>query len=86
MRPGHAWTYQGTDLAWTILRPSALTTGAATGHIATGEGIVAGEVSRDNVAHVIRSVVEHPDSTARRILPFNDGFQPIEEVVATTPA
>ncbi len=73
---------QGTDLAWTILRPSALTTGAATGHIATGEGVVAGEVSRDNVAHVIRSVVEHPDSTARRILAFNDGFQPIDEVVA----
>ncbi len=45
---------QGTDLAWTILRPSALTTDAATGHIATGEGVVAGEVSRDNVAHVIR--------------------------------
>jgi uncharacterized protein YbjT (DUF2867 family) len=74
---------QGTDLAWTILRPSALTTDAATGHIATGEGVVAGEVSRDNVAHVIRSVVEHPDSTARRVLPFNDGFQPIDEVVAT---
>ena len=74
---------QGTDLAWTILRPSTLTTGAATGHIATGEGMVAGEVSRDNVAHVIRSVVEHPESTARRVLPFNDGFQPIDEVVAT---
>jgi uncharacterized protein YbjT (DUF2867 family) len=76
---------QGTDLAWTILRPSALTTGAATGHIATGEGVDRGEVSRDNVAHVIRSVVEHPDSTARRILAFNDGFQPIDEVVAAAP-
>src|SRR6478736_8140854 len=76
---------QGTDLAWTILRPSSLTTGAATGHIATGEGTVPGEVSRDNVAHVIRSVVEHPESTAGRILPFNDGFQPIDEIVATAP-
>jgi len=74
---------QGTDLAWTILRPSSLTTDAATGHIAAGEGVVAGQVSRDNVAHVIRSVVEHPDPTARRILAFNDGFQPIDEVVAT---
>ena len=29
---------QGTDLAWTILRPSGLTTDAATGHIETGAG------------------------------------------------
>src|SRR3954451_5014862 len=66
---------QGTGLAWTILRPSALTTDAATGHIETGAGVEAGTVSRDNVAHVIRAVVEHPDTTARRILHFNDGYQ-----------
>jgi uncharacterized protein YbjT (DUF2867 family) len=77
---------EGTDLAWTILRPSSLTTAAATGHIETGEGVEAGNVSRDNVAHVIRAVVAHPDTTARRILPFNDGYQPIDEVVATTPS
>ena len=77
---------QRTDLAWTILRPSGLTTDAATGHIAAGQDIVAGTVSRDNVAHVIRAVVEHPESTARRILPFNDGFQPIGDVVAATPS
>ena len=75
-----------TDLAWTILRPSSLTLGAATGHIAAGEGVEAGEVSRDNVAHVIRSVVAHPDTTAQRIIAFNDGFQPIDDVVAATPA
>jgi uncharacterized protein YbjT (DUF2867 family) len=77
---------QRTDLAWTILRPSGLTTDAATGHIAAGQDIVAGTVSRDNVAHVIRAVVEHPESTARRILPFNDGFQPIGDVVGATPS
>ncbi|WP_020143487.1 NAD(P)-dependent oxidoreductase [Terracoccus sp. 273MFTsu3.1] len=76
---------QGTDLAWTILRPSGLTTDAATGHIETGAGVQAGKVSRDNVAHVIRAVVEHPDTTARRILPFNDGYRPIDEVIGTTP-
>src|SRR5690349_24375101 len=72
---------QGTDLVWTILRPSGLTTEAATGHIETGDGVVAGHVSRDNVAHVIRAVVEHPDAAARRVIAFNDGGQPIEEVV-----
>lgn len=74
---------QGTDLAWTILRPSGLTTDAATGHIESGDGVVAGRVSRDNVAHVIRAVVEHPGAAARRIIAFNDGAQPIDEVVAT---
>ena len=73
---------QGTDLAWTILRPSGLTLEAATGHIESGDGVSAGHVSRDNVAHVIRSVVGHPDSTARRIIAFNDGAQPIDEVVS----
>jgi len=75
---------QGSDLAWTILRPSGLTLEAATGHIESGDGVVAGHVSRDNVAHVIRSVVAHPDSTAQRILAFNDGVQPIDDVVAAS--
>jgi uncharacterized protein YbjT (DUF2867 family) len=74
---------QGTGLAWTILRPSALTTDAATGHIEAGVGVAAGHVSRDNVAHVIRAVVEHPETTARRILPFNDGHRPIGDIIAT---
>ena len=72
---------QRTDLAWTILRPSALTLEAATGHIECGEGVIAGSVSRDNVAHVIRAVVEHPETTARRIIAFNDGLTPIEDVI-----
>ncbi|MEW1951948.1 NAD(P)-binding oxidoreductase [Terrabacter sp. NPDC080008] len=75
---------QGSELAWTILRPSGLTTDAATGHIESGEGVVAGHVSRDNVAHVIRAVVEHPEPATRRIIAFNDGAQPIEEVVAAS--
>ncbi len=72
---------QGTDLAWTILRPSGLTLDAATGHIETGDGVVAGRVSRDNVAHVIRSVVAHPEQAAGRIIAFNDGRLPIDDVV-----
>ena len=71
----------GTDLAWTILRPSGLTLEAATGHIESGEGVSAGRVSRDNVAHVIRSVVAHPEPASRRIIAFNDGPTPIDEVV-----
>ena len=75
---------QGTDLAWTILRPSTLTLEAATGHIESGDGVVARRVSRDNVAHVLRSVVAHPDTTARRVIAFNDGHEAIDEVVTAT--
>ncbi|MEO7448767.1 MAG: SDR family oxidoreductase [Humibacillus sp.] len=74
---------EGCDLDWTILRPSGLTLETATGHIESGDGVVAGSVSRDNVAHVIRAVVRNPESTARRILAFNDGPTPIDEVVTT---
>jgi uncharacterized protein YbjT (DUF2867 family) len=70
-----------TRLAWTILRPSSLTLEDATGHIEAGDGVSAGSVSRANVAHVIRSVVAHPESTAHRVLAFNDGVQAIDEVV-----
>ena len=72
---------QASGLAWTILRPSGLTLEAATGHIDSGDGVSPGTVSRDNVAHVIRSVVAHPETTARRVIAFNDGRRPIDEVV-----
>jgi uncharacterized protein YbjT (DUF2867 family) len=74
---------QGSELSWTILRPSGLTLEAATGHIETGDGVTAGRVSRDNVAHVIRSVVAHPDAASGRILAFNDGPSPIDDVVSS---
>ena len=57
---------QGTSLAWTI---------------ETGDDVTPGSVSRDNVAHVIRSVIGHPETTARRIIAFNDGLTPIEDVI-----
>jgi uncharacterized protein YbjT (DUF2867 family) len=74
-----------TDLAWTILRPSTLTRDNATGRIEAGQGVTAGRVSRGNVARVIAAVVDHPESTTRRVIAFNDGDQPIEDVVLATP-
>ncbi|MGI8522951.1 MAG: SDR family oxidoreductase [Nocardioides sp.] len=70
-----------SDLAWTILRPSGLTLEAPTGRIETGNAVTASRVSRGNVAQVIAAVVDHPDSTSRLMLAFNDGEQPIEQVV-----
>ena len=80
-RPRQTRTSRTPSLDWTILRPSALTLDAATGHIESGDGVSAGRVSRGNVAHVIRSVVSHPGTTARRVIAFNDGHRPIDEVV-----
>jgi len=69
-----------TQLDWTILRPSTLTLGPATGRIETGDDVTAGEVSRANVAAVIAAVVDAPQ-TIGRTLAFNDGDTPIAEAL-----
>ena len=71
---------KGTDLAWTILGPSALTLEPGSGRIETGAGVTGGEVSRDNVAAVIAAALAD-DSTIRRVIEFNDGDTPIAEAI-----
>ena len=71
---------RASTLAWTILKPSALTLDGPTGLIAANDE-VAGSVSRGNVARVIASVVRHPDDVRARDISFNDGDQPIDEVI-----
>lgn len=71
---------KGTDLAWTILGPSALTLEPGTGRIETGEGVTGSEVSRDNVATVIAATLAD-DSTIRRVIEFNDGDTPVAEAI-----
>ncbi|ANH37673.1 putative sugar epimerase YhfK [Nocardioides dokdonensis FR1436] len=66
-------------LKWTILKPSALTEGPTTGRIDV-RSADAGEVSRGNVAAVIRAVAgADPAAVAGLTIPFNDGDTPIEE-------
>lgn len=72
----------GSSLGWTILRPSRLTEEAGTGGIETGAGVTGGQVARATVAEVITAVVGAPDATKRLVLEFNDGEQPIGEVLA----
>jgi uncharacterized protein YbjT (DUF2867 family) len=71
-----------SDLAWTILRPSRLTEGDATGRIDAAPDASAASVSRANVARVVLGVVDHPDTTKRRVIAFNDGGTPVEDVVS----
>lgn len=64
---------------WTILRPSTLTLEPA-GGIATSD-TVEKQVSRASVAEVVAAVVDSPETSARRIIRFNDGDEDIAEVV-----
>lgn len=72
---------RGTDLDWTVLGPSRLTDGPASGLIFVGsreEG--SGEVSRENVARVIAETLD-ANATVGRTIEFHDGTTPISEAV-----
>ncbi|MCT1429467.1 SDR family oxidoreductase [Brachybacterium muris] len=70
---------QNSGLAWTVLRPSALTLEEPTGRIDVdpAEGR---EVSRANVARVIATSLDH-EGTIGQVIEFNDGEQPIDEAL-----
>ncbi len=71
---------RASGLDWTILGPSRLTDEPGTGAIETGEGVTAGEVSRDDVAAVAAAVIDRPDTVGRTIR-FNGGATPIAEAL-----
>jgi len=70
---------RASGLDWTILGPSSLTLGEATGRIdVTADE--AREVSRADVAQVIAETLRQ-DSTVRRTIRFNAGDQPIADAL-----
>ena len=70
------------ELAWTIVRPSALTDDAPTGEIETSRaGASPGSVSRADVARVIAEAVQRP-GLERTIIEFNNGATPIAVALA----
>lgn len=71
-----------SSLGWTILRPSGLTEEAGTGGIETGPGVTGGQVARATVAEVITAAVGSPKAAAGLTLAFNDGDQPVADVIA----
>ncbi|MGO4956672.1 SDR family oxidoreductase [Luteococcus sp. Sow4_B9] len=72
---------QASQLDWTILRPSALTHDEPTGRV-DDQASESGQVSRGNVARMIAAVVNHPATSRHRIIQFNDGETPVDEVAA----
>ncbi|MGA4668907.1 NAD(P)H-binding protein [Propionibacteriaceae bacterium Y1923] len=71
---------RASSLDWTILGPSRLTFEEPTGRIDTEVSDAGGEVSRANVARVIKAVVAEP-ATIGRTINFNDGQTPIEQAI-----
>ena len=70
---------RASGLDWTILGPSSLTLGEATGRIdVTADE--SREVSRADVAQVIAETLRQ-DSTVRRTIRFNVGDQPIADAL-----
>jgi uncharacterized protein YbjT (DUF2867 family) len=72
---------RATDLAWTIVAPSALTSDPGTGLIDVGDGLTAGSVPREDVARVLVAVLERP-ATAGSFIAFNTGTMAIDDAVA----
>lgn len=69
---------RGTDLTWTILGPSSLTLAEPTGRISVSDR--RGEVSRANVAEVVRATLAAERVAVGQMVEFVDGDTPITEV------
>jgi uncharacterized protein YbjT (DUF2867 family) len=69
------------DLDWTILRAGRLTDEPGTGCVRLGCSVPPGEVTRDDVASVLRALLEEPASVGKR-LEVVAGDTPIATAVA----
>ncbi len=72
-----------TDLAWTILAPSTLSSDEGTGQIETGPDLTGTKVARQDVARVAAGVLDRPN-TAGKVISFNNGNTPIDQVLDGT--
>lgn len=73
---------QGSDLAWTIVRPGSLHDGPGDGRVRASTELGArGPVSRDDVASVLLAVLGRDDLVGV-VFELFDGEEPIEEALA----
>jgi uncharacterized protein YbjT (DUF2867 family) len=68
------------DLDWTILRPGRLTDDPGTGRVTLGPGVARGDITRDDVAAVVRELLDTP-ATAGAVLELVGGDTPIGDAV-----
>ena len=71
----------GSGLAFTIVRPGALTNDPGTGHVRAGQDIGTGSITRDDVAATIAAVLAAPNAIGVTV-DLLEGDKPIEDAVA----
>jgi uncharacterized protein YbjT (DUF2867 family) len=71
---------RASGLDATVVRPGGLTNDAGTGQVALGESLPRGQVSRDDVAAVLATVLDSPN-TIGKTLDLIGGDTPIAEAV-----
>jgi uncharacterized protein YbjT (DUF2867 family) len=76
---------RGTDLAWTILRPGALTDDPGTGRVTLADRAERGEVPRADVAAVVAAVLAD-DATAGHQWELVGGDTPVADALARATA
>jgi uncharacterized protein YbjT (DUF2867 family) len=69
-----------SDRAWTIVRPGRLTDDPGTGRVRIGTEPFRGEVTRDDVAALLESVLHEPRAV-RRTLYVSGGDRPIDQAL-----
>lgn len=69
-----------SDLDWVIVRPGTLTDAPGSGTVSADAAVAYGDVSRDNVAEVLATLVERPD-VSRTIIELTDGATPIAAAI-----
>jgi uncharacterized protein YbjT (DUF2867 family) len=71
----------GSGLAFTIVRPGALTNDPGTGHVRAGHNIGTGSITRDDVAATVVAALAAPN-TIGVTFDVLEGDKPIEDAVA----
>ncbi len=74
-----------SDLAWTILRPGALTDDPATGQVALGLDVERGEVTRADVADVVAAILDDVTTIGQQCNLVN-GSVPVADAVRSLSA
>jgi uncharacterized protein YbjT (DUF2867 family) len=72
---------RASDLEWTILGPSSLTSEPGTGAIEVGDDVTGASVAREDVAAVVAAVLDLP-GTGGMTIDFNTGPTPIVDAIA----
>jgi uncharacterized protein YbjT (DUF2867 family) len=73
---------RASGLAWTVVRPGALTNDPGTGRVNLGTGVPRGAVPRDDVAQVLAAVLHEPATAGKTVDLVGGDVRVVEAVEA----